>query len=154
MDSPSDLLHIMFKHILLATDGSASAEHAAMKTMKLAHIHGAQVTATFVIDPYPYIGIGSANPIGFQSYITAAQESAARAFTHLSEMAKSAGVSLEVRLVEDAHVVDGILAVADQTAADLIIIGSHGRSGLKKLLLGSVAGKVIAQSTRPVLVVR
>lgn len=144
----------MFKHILLATDGSASAEHAAKNAMNLARIHGAQVTATFVVDPYPYIGIGSANPVGFQSYMTAAQESAARAFTHLSELAHAAGVQLEVRLVEDTHAVDGILAMADQAAADLIVIGSHGRSGLKKLLLGSVAGKVVAHSTRPVLVVR
>jgi nucleotide-binding universal stress UspA family protein len=144
----------MFKHILLATDGSDSAQHAAKKAMDLARIHGAQVTATFVVDPYPYIGIGSANPVGFQSYMAAAQESAARTFTHLSDMAQTAGVRLEVRLVEDAHVVDGILAMAEQAAADLIVIGSHGRGGLQRLLVGSVATKVVSESTRPVLVVR
>ncbi len=144
----------MFKHILLATDGSASAEHAAKKAIDLARIHGAQVTAAFVVDPYPYIGIGSANPVGFQSYMSAAQETAARVFTQLADMAKPAGVHLEVRLVEDAHAVDGILAMAQEASADLIVIGSHGRSGLQKLLLGSVAGKVVTHSTRPVLVVR
>jgi len=144
----------MFKHILLASDGSASAEHAAKKTMDLARIHGASVTATYVIDPYPYVGIGDANPMGFQSYMTAAQEAASKAFVHLSELAHAAGVPLEVRLVEDSHVVDGIMAVADEVAADLIVIGSHGRNAVQKLLLGSVAGKVVAHSTRPVLVVR
>lgn len=144
----------MFKHILLATDGSHSAEHAAKKTFELARIHGGQVTAAFVVDPYPYIGLGDANPMAFQSYMAAAQEAAAKAFTHLSDLASAAGVRLEVRLVEDAHAVDGILAMADEAAADLIVIGSHGRSGLKQWLLGSVAGKVVAQSTRPVLVVR
>lgn len=144
----------MFKHILLATDGSASAEHAAKKAMDLARIHGAQVTATFVVDPYPYMGIGSANPVGFQSYMSAAQESAAKTFTHLSDMAQTAGIHLEVRLVEDAHAVDGILAMAEAAAADLIVIGSHGRGGLERMLVGSVASKVVAKSTRPVLVVR
>mgnify|MGYP000553063292 CR=1 FL=1 len=108
----------MFKHILLATDGSHSAEHAAKKTFELARIHGGQVTAAFVVDPYPYIGLGDANPMAFQSYMAAAQEAAAKAFTHLSDLAAAAGIRLEVRLVEDAHAVDGILAMADEAALD------------------------------------
>ncbi len=144
----------MFKHILLATDGSPSAEHAAKKAIDLARIHGAQVTATFVIDPYPYIGLGAVNPMGFDSYQAAAQEAAAKAFVHLSDLAQACGVHLEVRLVEDSHVVGGILSVADEVASDLIVVGSHGRGGLQSLLMGSVATKVVSQSTRPVLVVR
>jgi nucleotide-binding universal stress UspA family protein len=144
----------MFKHILLATDGSPHAEHAAKKTMDLARIHGAQVTATCVIDPYPYIGLGAINPMGFDAYMGAAQEAAAKAFVHLGDLAAAAGVHLEVRLIEDSHAVDGILAVANEVAADLIVVGSHGRSGLENWLLGSVANKVVNQSTRPVLVVR
>lgn len=144
----------MFKHILLATDGSASAEHAAQKAMALARIHGAHVTAAYVVDPYPYLGIGDANPLGFQAYMAAAQEASARAFTHLSDLAQAAGVQLDVRLIEDAHAVQGILDSADDVAADLIVVGSHGRNALQKLLLGSVAGKVVAHSTRPVLVIR
>lgn len=144
----------MFKHILLATDGSASAEHAAHKAMELARIHGAQLTAVYVVDPYPYLGIGEANPLGFQSYMAAAQEVSTKAFTHLADLAKAAGVQLQVRLVEDMHAVRGILQAADEATADLIVVGSHGRGALEKLVLGSVAGKVVAQSTRPVLVVR
>lgn len=144
----------MFKHILLATDGSPSAEHAAKKTMDLARIHGAKVTAACVIDPYPYIGMGAVNPMGFDSYMAAAQEAAAKSFVHLSDLAQAAGVQLEARLVEGAHVVDGLLSVAEEVAADLIVVGSHGRSGIGRLLLGGVAHKVVSQSTRPVLVVR
>ena len=55
----------MFKHILLATDGSASAEHASKKALELARVHGAHVTAAYVADPYPYIGIGEVNPMAF-----------------------------------------------------------------------------------------
>ena len=67
----------MFKHILLATDGSHSAGHAAKKTFEPARIHGGQVAAAFVLDPHPYCGLGDANPMAFQSYRSAAQEAAA-----------------------------------------------------------------------------
>ena len=144
----------MFKHILLATDGSASAEHAAQRTMDLAHIHGAHVTAAYVVDPYPYIGIGEVNPMAFQSYMSAAQEASTRAFTHLADLAAAAGVPLQVQLVENMQAARGIVQLADEVAADLIVIGSHGRSGVEKLVLGSVAAKVVAQSSRPVLVIR
>lgn len=144
----------MFKHIVLATDGSPSAEHAAKKAIDLARIHGAQVTAAFVVDPYPFIGIGESNPMGFQAYMNAAQEISARAFTQLADMAAGAGVQLQSRLIENAQPARGILEVADAVGSDLIVIGSHGRSGLEKLVLGSVAAKIVAQSTRPVLVVR
>jgi nucleotide-binding universal stress UspA family protein len=144
----------MFKHILLATDGSPSAEHAAKKAMDLARVHGARVTAAYVVDPYPYMGIGEANPVGFQAYMNAAQEASTKAFTHLADLAAAAGVQLQVRLVENMQAARGIVELADEAAADLIVIGSHGRSGIQKLVLGSVAGKVVAQSSRPVLVIR
>ena len=144
----------MFKHILLATDGSSSAEHAAQKAFQLARIHGGQITAAFVVDPYPYVGLGSMNPIGLDAYRAAAHEAAGKAFSHLNELAQAAGIRLEARLVEESHVVQGILAAADDVAADLVVVGSHGRSGLKRLLAGSVATQVAGLSSRPVLVVR
>ncbi len=144
----------MFKHILLATDGSASAEHAAKKAMELARIHGAHVTAAYVVDPYPYIGIGEVNPMAFQSYMNSAQEASTKAFTHIADLAAAEGVQLQVRLVENMQTARGIVDLADEVAADLIVIGSHGRSGVQKLVLGSVAGKVVALSSRPVLVIR
>lgn len=77
----------MFKHILLATDGSASAEHAAKKALELARVHGAHVTAAYVVDPYPYIGIGEVNPMAFQSYMSAAQEASTKVFIALGDQA-------------------------------------------------------------------
>ena len=55
----------MFKHILLATDGSAASITAARLAVQLAHEQRARFTALFVVDPYPYLGIGQANPMGF-----------------------------------------------------------------------------------------
>ena len=63
----------MFKHILLATDGSAACDQATRTAIALARTHGARLTAVNVVDPYPYLGIGQANPLGFQAYIAAAQ---------------------------------------------------------------------------------
>ena len=75
----------MFRHILLATDGSAASEHAAQMAVQLARVHDAKLTALYVVDPYPYLGIGEANPMGFQAYMSAAYEHAAQAHRKIAE---------------------------------------------------------------------
>ncbi len=145
----------MFKHILLATDGSASSEHAARLAVNLARTHGAGLTALYVADPYPYIGIGEMNPAGVQAYASAGQQLAAQAHAHVDALCRDGSpVLLDVRLVEDVTAVNGIVQSAQDLGADLIVIGSHGRSGVARLVLGSVAAKVVAQSPVPVLVAR
>lgn len=147
--------HFMFKHILLATDGSASSEHASHMAVGLARTHGAKLTALYVADPYPYIGLGEMNPAGLQAYATAGQQMAAKAHAQVDALCRDgAAVELEVSLVEDVTAVNGIVQSAQALGADLIVIGSHGRSGIERLVLGSVATKVVAQSTVPVLVAR
>ncbi|MEJ7929008.1 universal stress protein [Ramlibacter sp. AN1015] len=146
----------MFKRILLATDGSAASENAARTAVELARAHGARLTAVYVVDPYPYLGIGEANPMGFDAYMAAARDHAAQAHTRVTQLAGGPGEALDVqlRLVEDVSALDGILNTARDEGADLIVVGSHGRSGVGRVFLGSVAGKVVAQSKVPVLVVR
>jgi len=68
--------------------------------------------------------------------------------------AGGAVVPLQVRLVEDATAANGIIDTAASMGADLIVMGSHGRTGLARLMLGSVATKVVAQAPVPVLVTR
>jgi nucleotide-binding universal stress UspA family protein len=63
-------------------------------------------------------------------------------------------IRVEARLVEDTTAVHGIIDTAKAEGADLIVVGSHGRTGVARLMVGSVAAKVVAQSTLPVLVVR
>lgn len=146
----------MFKHILVATDGSEASLHAATLAVSLARLHGAQLTATYVVDPYPYLGVGEMNPIGFQSYMAAAQQMAAKAHAQVSDLCNTGGavVPLQVRLVEDATAASGIIDTATSVGSDLIVMGSHGRTGLARLMLGSVASKVVAQALVPVLVTR
>ncbi len=146
----------MFKRILLATDGSEASLHAAQMAISLARHHGAELTALFVVDPYPFLGIGEANPIGFDAYMAAAREQAAQAHAQVVELARQGGnaVQVEAVLVEDAAVVDGVLKTIRDRRSDLVVIGSHGRTGIARLMLGSVAAKVVAQSPVPVLVAR
>jgi nucleotide-binding universal stress UspA family protein len=146
----------MFKSILLATDGSAASDHAASVAVGLARTHGAKLTALYAVDPYPYVGLGEVNPMGFQAYMSAAQEHAATAHSRIAALCADGGaaVQLEVKLVEDVSAASGIVQAAQAEGSDLIVVGSHGRTGIARLMLGSVAAKVVAESPVPVLVVR
>jgi len=146
----------MFKKILVATDGSAASSHAAALAVNLARVHGAQLTALYVADPYPYLGIGEVNPLGYEAYAAAAQQTAAKAHAEVQALATTGGaaVPLEALLVEDVAAASGIVESAKQLGADLIVLGSHGRSGIARLMLGSVAARVVAESAIPVLVSR
>lgn len=147
----------LFRHILLATDGSAASEQAARLAVELARVHGARLTAVFVIDTYPWLVIGDTNPMGLQAYLSAARELAATAHGKVSELCNAQGqpaVALEVKLLEGVTPVRGILETAAHDGADLIVAGSHGRSGLAKAMLGSVASGIVAQANVPVLIAR
>jgi len=146
----------MFKNILLGTDGSAASEHAARLAVDLAHTHGAKLTVVYVVDPYPYLGVGESNPMGFQAYLAAGQQHAAQAHASVAKHAAEIdrNIQVEARLVEDTTAVHGIIDTAKAEGADLIVVGSHGRTGMARLMVGSVAAKVVAQSTLPVMVVR
>ena len=146
----------MFKHILLATDGSPASEHAATLAVGFARLHGAELMAVYVMDPYPYLSMGESNPYGFQAYMAAAQELAAQAHAQVEVLCTHGGaeVALEVRAVENISAAVGIVQTAQAEGADLIVMGSHGRSGIARLVLGSVANKVVAESLVPVLITR
>ena len=146
----------MFKHILLATDGSAACDQATRTAIGLARAHGARLTALYVVDPYPYLGIGQANQLGFQAYIAAAHAHAGKALGRAAELADDGGapIVLETRIVEETTAAHGIARTASDESADLVVIGSHGHGVLRKTILGSVTTRVLAEATMPVLVVR
>lgn len=146
----------MFKHILLATDGSVASQHAAKLAVGLARLHKAKLMAVYVMDPYPYLSMGESNPFGFQAYMTAAQQHAAQAHAQVEVLCTQDGadVALEVRAIENVAPSTGIVQTAQAEGADLIVMGSHGRSGIARLMLGSVANKVVAESLVPVLITR
>ena len=145
----------MFKHILLATDGSDLAERAASQGLELAKILAARVTAVAVTEPWSALVTGEA-AFGFPAaeYEKGVIETAESVLARIAEMAKSTGVDCVTIHVKDRLPDDGIIAAAKDNGCDLIVVGSHGRRGFSRLLLGSVASRVVTLSPVPVLICR
>lgn len=144
----------MFKHILVPIDGSPTAALAVDKAIGLAKAFQARVTAIYVIDPYPFAGVGTDFAYGQADYLSAANAEANAAIKAAKEVFEQAGVSVTTSVIEAHTAWRGVVQAAESLQADLIVMGSHGRSGLEKLLLGSVAQAVLAHSPLPVMVVR
>lgn len=144
----------MFKHILLPIDGSPTAQLAVGKAISLAKAFGSKVTAIFVIDPYPFTGVGSDFAYGQAEYLNAATAEANAAIHTAKTMFKEAGVEVTTSVVESHTPWRGVVEAAESSNADLVVMGSHGRSGLEKLVLGSVTQAVLSHIHIPVLVVR
>lgn len=144
----------MFKHILVPVDGSATSLAAIDKAAGLARAFGAKVTAIFVIDPYPFTGIGADFAYGQDQYLSAARAEASAAIEAANARLSAAGTPVDTKVVESHAVWRGILESADAVGADLIVMGSHGRRGLEKLVLGSVAQSVLSHTTVNTLIVR
>ena len=144
----------MFTSILIPTDGSEKAVIAASKAVELAKEQGAKLTAVVVIDPFPYIGLGEASAFGLQAYLSEAQAMATQSLDGVRAMAEEAGVPFMAETIERSAVFEGILDAATEQGCDLIVMGSHGRSGVKALILGNETQKVLTHSRIPVLVIK
>jgi nucleotide-binding universal stress UspA family protein len=144
----------MFKHILIATDGSPRSQRAIEGGIELAKCLGAVVTGVTAVDPYPYATLskyGSLTPEAYQRYATS--ESAARLKT-IERAAHAAGVACTTVAKEHAQPHQAILQLVGELGCDAVVMASHGRHGLQAMLLGSETQKVLAQSPVPVLVYR
>lgn len=143
----------MFKHILVPVDGSDTALFAVQKATALAKAFGSEVTAVYVIDPYPFTGVGADFAYGQDQYLSAASAEAKTALQAVADQFEGTGLKVNQRVEESSSASRGILDAAQVVGADLIVMGSHGRRGLEKLVLGSVAQRVLAAAVLPVLVV-
>ena len=144
----------MFKHILVPVAGSSTAQLAVDKAIGLAKAFDSRVTAIFVIDPYPFTGVGSDFAYGQAEYLSAATAEANAAIKAAKTAFERAGVSVSTSVIESHAAWRGVVEAAASLQADLIVMGSHGRSGLEKLVLGSVTQAVLSHTQLPVLVVR
>lgn len=144
----------MFKHILIPVDGSPTAMVAVDKAAGLAKAFGSAATVVYVIDPYPFTGVGADFAYGQDQYLSAATAEANSAIDAARERLAGAGIQAEVRVVESHAVWRGILEAAETAGADLVVMGSHGRRGLEKLVLGSVTQSVLSHAKVNTLVVR
>jgi nucleotide-binding universal stress UspA family protein len=144
----------MFKHILVPVDGSPTSMLAVSKAAGLAKAFGSTVTALYVIDPYPFTGVGADFAYGQAQYLSAATAEANSALDAVRKSMQEAGVEVSTVVGEGHAVQEGISRALGSTGADLIVMGSHGRRGIEKLVLGSVTQRVLGLVHVPVLVVR
>ena len=146
----------MYRHILFATDGSNLAEHAVTDGLSLAKFVGAKATVIIVVELWfgsqPFMQPWSLQELG--NYNEQIKKQAASVLTRAESAAKQAGVSCDTIQVEEVRPYQAIIATATDRGCDLIVMASHGHSGLSAVVLGSVTNKVLTHTNIPVLVVR
>jgi len=143
----------MYKRILIATDGSDKSKLAAKEGIELAKALGAKVIALYVVNEI--VVTSAVRSLGSDKKEVEAklQATGEKAVEYIKGLGEEAGVTVEttVRMGAPANMV---IDAASTESADLIVMGSHGESGVSKLLIGSVVQKVLYWATVPVLVVR
>jgi nucleotide-binding universal stress UspA family protein len=147
----------MYKRILVATDGSPLSLKAVTAAIDLAALTSADLVALKVVPRYPtsYFEGGIALPAGEIQKVE--QQWAAEGQVVVNEVSKLAlakGVPTKPMTLTSDTVSDAILGCATEQRCDLIVMASHGRSGIKRLLMGSETQHVLTGATVPVLVVR
>lgn len=148
----------MFKKILITTDGSSLATEGANAGIDFARSLGAQVLVLCVTEPYSTIsafdGFASGHGVDAADIDKALTEQASKYVSEITQRAQEAGVKAQACVVSQPDVAETIVTTAADQECDLIFIGSHGRSGFSRLLLGSVTAKILPLSTTAVLVYR
>jgi nucleotide-binding universal stress UspA family protein len=150
----------MYKHILIPTDGSEVARKGVDHGLSLAKSLGARVTIIMVTDRFPvsvHTGIAGGwipGPEEMALYEAGQKEIAQEVLAAVKAAAKKLGVPADTVHVPEAYPAEAIVAVAKARDCSLIVMASHGRRGLRKLVLGSQTSEVLADSPVPVLVVR
>lgn len=145
----------MYKHILIATDGSELAMKALEQGLGLAKALGAKATAVTVTEPWTAAVSGEmAIAFPIDDYEKGCAANAARVLSSAAAAASKAGVACETYHVKDQFPAEGIVEAAKSRGCDLIVMASHGRRGVSRLLLGSQANKVVTHGAVPVLICR
>ncbi len=141
----------LVKRILIATDGSEYTKNAVEYGIDLAENTGAKLYAIYVIDTAAFASIPM--DAAWESMYELLKQEGDEATKYVADKAEAEGLSVE-RLTIEGHPAEEIIKYADKNSVNLIVMGTLGKSGLDRFLLGSVAEKVVRISKIPVLVVR
>jgi nucleotide-binding universal stress UspA family protein len=147
----------MYHNILVPTDGSAPSRKAIRRAVQLAKEQKARVTGFYVGPPWQLPLYGEYVPpelLSPKMHAAAVGKTAARYLGAVKKAASAAGVRCKSYYVMAERPYEEIVRAARRNRCDLIVISSHGRRGISRLLLGSETSKVLAHSKIPVLVVR
>lgn len=147
----------MFKNILIPTDGSPLSQKAVVRGVALAKSLDAKVTGLFAAPPATPIIYRNSLPVGYattEAHQKIIKNAADRHLGFVARAAKKAGVRYDGVCVTSDYPEDEILKAAKKARCDLIVMATHGQSGLRGVFIGSVTQRVLAKSAIPVLVFR
>ncbi len=147
----------MFKNIMVPTDGSAPSRRAIKRAVQLAREQKARITGFYVGPPWQLPAYSEYVPteiVSPKQHAAAVKKTAARILGAVKKAAAGAGVRCKCSYVMGEHPYDEIVKAARRYGCDVIVIASHGRRGISRLLLGSQTSKVLAHASVPVLVCR
>jgi nucleotide-binding universal stress UspA family protein len=141
----------MYTKILLPLDGSELAEKSLPYARALADKFGCELIVARVLSPLPVVSdFGAA---AYEAALVAEEEMAEQYVLNMKQSLQKAGYQVQGLTVQDLNVAEAILNLAAQEKVDLIVMSTHGRSGLSRWLHGSVATKVLQQAPCPVFLV-
>ncbi len=147
----------MYQRILVTTDGSTLSKKAVTNAIQLAATCGAELVAMKVVPRYPQTYFEGSIPVSADEVGRIEKQWQEAAMANLSAVQKAAsakGVACKTVTVKSDVVSDAIISTAKKHKVDLIVMASHGRKGIKRLLLGSETQQVLTHSHTPVLVLR
>ena len=148
----------MYRRILVAVDGSATSKKALSAALEMASYSGGRsvIRLIHVVDEMAYFT--GLDPYAGQSYsvISVMRDAGAKILADALAIVQSAGVQADTVLVDrlGAHLAETVAGQATEWNASLIVVGTHGRKGIGRILMGSGAEQIIRLSTCPVLVIR
>lgn len=145
----------MYKRILVPTDGSALSKKAVRAAIQLAAALGAELVAMHVIPRYPMSFFDGGIAVSRADVARLEKQWSDRAQELVDDAQKAglaSGVKVKAIVVQSSAIADAILRVAAKQKCDLITMASHGRKGIKRILLGSETQQVLTQGSLPVLV--
>ena len=141
----------MFRNIIVPVDGSEPSQSAVAFAVRMAVEDGAKITFAHAVEVTKIIGMTSASSIGPRFALDASLEAGKEVLAEAQTQAKDAKIDAATELLE-GDCVSSLLELAKRIQADLIVVGSHGRGGISRALLGSVAEGILGRSLIPVLV--
>ncbi|BBF78109.1 universal stress protein [Acinetobacter ursingii] len=143
-----------YQHILVCVDDSEPSIKALEHAIQLAKSLGSQVAVLEVLELDPMIAEDYINKGQSNVLIDRAKDYILASLEKIKAQYSEDGLSLSIQYREGLSIAETIIQTAIELEADLLVMGSHGRTGLKKLVLGSVAQTVLAQSPVPVLIAK
>ena len=142
-----------FEQILVPYDASSYANHAFDDALKIAEKFGSKITVLTVLGTK----VEQSSGISLERAIEIQDEHedvATKILKDLEILAKEKGVGFSFKVIYEPSPYKGIVNFSNSNSIDLIVMGSHGRSGIKKALLGSVASAVVEHANCPVLIIK